>query len=399
MRNQTEGIYVVLFLTVSILIILLSFYALTYNYNQNIVFGRFTSLSTLSNYLLGYLQTALTQEGYARSYEAGTSGWGKENWASFPPQCILPQPCENAIRYYNNLLTSGFASLISYGEQYLFEYKYYFPYNISFNFSNNYRAGILGTCDDIVSGKYNYNFPVYVQGVYINITGPSSGSIIPYASTSNITNNPAFYLYNLAYQFSLEEFPECSFQDCVNILFNNVTTNNCARRFEQFSNNPDIQCNETIIPHKCVDIPLCEICLYPRAIACRVILKCSDNRYNVYFNGNTYPQSITITSIVFYANVTNKYYLNCIYSCTETSKSCTLKDQKYSCSAINGCGNISISREGSKTILYYYSISYECYMCIIGGGDCSVCLPGQCLNNPKCPETIPFPEECIKDHL
>jgi len=411
MKNQTEIIYAVLFLTVSILIILLSFYALTYNYNQNVVFGRFTSLSTLSNYLLGYLQTALTQEGYAKSYVAGTSGWGKENWASFPPQCILPQPCENAIQYYNNLLTSGFTSLISFGEQYLSAYKYYYPYNISFNFSNNYRAGILGTCDDIYSGKYNYNFPVYVKGVYINITGPSSGSIIPYASISNITNNPAFYLYNLAYHFSLEEFPDCSFHDCVNTLYNNGTTDNCARRFEQFSNNPDIKCNETIIPYKCVDIPLCEICLYPKEIACRVILKCSDNRYNVYYNGNIYPQSITITSIVFYENVTNKYYLNCIYECvgiynetnkTAISKSCTLQDKKYSCSSINGCGNVDKKLEDSKIIFtfpYYYSIPVECYMCIIGGEKCPVCLPGQCPNNPTCPETIPFPEECIKDYL
>jgi hypothetical protein len=218
-------------------------------------------------------------------------------------------------------------------------------------------------------------------------------------------------LYNLAYQFSLEEFPECSFQDCVNTLYKNGATDNCARGFEQFSNNPDIKCNETVISYECVDIPLCKICLYPKEIACRVILKCSDNRYNVYYNGNTYPQSITITSIVFYENVTNKYYLNCIYSCTgvynETnkaaiSKSCTLQDQKYSCSSIDGCGNVNKKREDSKIIFtfpYYYSIPIECYMCIIGGEECPVCLPGQCPNNPTCPETIPFPEECIKDYL
>jgi hypothetical protein len=407
MRNQVEVIYVVLFLTIAILIILLSFYALTYNYNQNIVFNRFTSLSTLSNYFLGYLQTLLTQEGYAESYVAGTNGWGNEEWASFPYGCILPQPCQNAIQYYNNLLTSGYETLLTLGDQYLTEYQYYYPYNISFNFSNNYQAGILGDCSDITSGEYNYNFPVYVQGLYINITGPSSGSIIPYASTSNITNNPAFYLYNLAYQFSQNgNFSECSYQDCLNTLNNNPTYT-CAQDFEQFSNNPNIQCNETIIPYQCTDIPSCQICLNPEEIACKVILKCSDNQYNVYYDGNTYPQSIIITSIVFYENVTNQYYLNCVYNCTEIynltsnqiiSQSCTLESQQYSCSPQNGCGNVNKNQQDNEliyTFQYYYPIPIECYTCILGGEQCPVCLPGQCPNNQECPENINFPAECV----
>jgi hypothetical protein len=408
MRNQVEVIYVVLFLTIAILIILLSFYALTYNYNQNIVFNRFISLSTLSNYFLGYLQTLLTQEGYAESYAAGTNGWGKEEWASYPYGYILPQPCQNAIQYYNNLLTSGYETLLTFGEQYLTTYQYYYPYNISFNFSNNYQAGILGDCSNITSGEYNYNFPVYVQGLYINITGPSSGSIIPYASTSNITNNPAFYLYNLAYQFSQNgEFSECSYQDCLNTLYNSPTYN-CAQKFEQFSNNPNIQCNETVIPYQCEDIPSCQIYLNPKETACEVILKCSDNQYNVYYNGNTYPQSITITSIVFYENITNQYYLNCIYDCTETynltsnqviSKSCTLESQQYSCSPQNGCGNVNTNQQDNEltyTFQYYYSIPIQCYMCIIGGEQCPACLPGECPNNQACPETINFPYECVQ---
>jgi hypothetical protein len=408
MKNQVEVIYVVLFLTIAILIILLSFYALTYNYNQNIVFNRFTSLSTLSNYFLGYLQTLLTQEGYAESYVAGTNGWGKEEWASYPPGCILPQPCQNALQYYNNLLTSGYESLLYFGKQYLAAYKYYYPYNISFNFSNNYQAGIIGDCSNITSGEYNYNFPIYVQGLYINITGPSSGSIIPYASTSNITNNPAFYLYNLAYQFSQSgEFSECSFQDCYNELYNNISTNNCAQAFEQFSNNPYIQCNETIIPYQCIDLPLCKACLYPWEIACRVILKCSDNQYNVYYNGNTYPQKIIITSIVFYENVTNQYYLICEYNCTENynltnnqviSQNCTLESQYYSCTPLNGCGNVNTTQQDCEityTFPYYYSIPIECYICIIGSAPCPVCLPGECPYNPTCPETIPFPNQCV----
>jgi len=407
MRNQTEIIYVVLFLTIAILIILLSFYALTYNYNQNIVFNRFTSLSTLSNYFLGYLQTLLTQESYAESYLAGTNGWGKENWASYPYGCILPQSCQNAIQYYNNLLTSGYQTLLTFGEQYLTAYQYYYPYNISFNFSNNYQAGIFGDCNNIISGEYNYNFPVYVQGLYINITGPSSGSIIPYASTSNITNNPAFYLYNLAYQFSQNgDFSECSYQDCSNALNNNPTYT-CAQDFEQFSNDPNIQCNETIIPYQCVNIPLCQICLYPQEIACRVILKCSDNQYNVYYNGNTYPQTISITSIVFYENITNQYYLNCVYDCTEVynstskqiiSQSCTLENQQYSCTPQSGCGNLNTNQQNNEVIYtfqYYYSISIQCYMCIIGGQQCPACLLGQCPNNPTCPENINFPNECV----
>jgi len=412
MRNQIESVYVVLFLTVAILIILLSFYALTYNYNQNIVFNRFTSLSTLSNYFLGYLQTVLTQEGYSESYVAGTNGWGNETWASFPPECgFFPQSCQNAIQYYNNLLTSGIGSLISYGEQYLSAYQYYYPYNISFNFSNNYQAGIIGDCSNITFGEYNYNFPVYVQGIYINITGPSSGSIIPYAVTSNITNNPAFYLYNLAYQFSQNgDFSGCSYQDCSNMVNNDQTTYTCAQDFEQFSNDPNIQCNETIIPYQCTNIPSCEACLYPQGIACRVILKCSDNQYNVYYNGNTYPQTITITSIVFYENVTNQYYLNCIYSCTEIynttsnqviSQSCTLENQQYSCSSQNGCGNVNINQQGSEEIFtfpYYTSTQVECYTCIIGGQQCPVCLPGQC-PNPTCPATISFPDECIQQYI
>jgi len=372
---------------------------LTYNYNQNIVFNRFTSLSTLSNYFLGYLQTLLAQEGYAESYVAGTNGWGKEEWSSFPYGCILPQPCQNAIQYYNNLLTSGYQTLLTFGEQYLTAYQYYYPYNISFNFSNNYQAGIIGDCNNIISGEYNYNFPIYVQGLYINITGPSSGSIIPYASISNITNNPAFYLYNLAYQFSQNgEFSECSYQDCLNTLNSNPTYT-CAQDFEQFSNDPNIQCNETIIPYQSTEI------------ACRVILKCYDNQYNVYYNGNIYPQSITITSIVFHENVTNQYYLNCIYSCTEiyntTSnqviyKSCTLENQQYSCSSQNDCSNVNINQQGSEeifTFLYYTSTSVECYTCISSGQQYPVCLPGQCPNNPTCPETISFPNECIQQYI
>jgi len=411
MRNQVEIIYVVLFLTVAILIIILSFYALTYNYNQNTVFNRFTSLSTLSNYFLGYLQTLLTQEGYSESYVAETNGWGNEEWASYPYGCILPQPCQNAIQYYNNLLTSGYQTLLTFGEQYLTAYQYYYPYNISFNFSNNYQAGIFGDCNNIISGEYDYNFPVYVQGLYINITGPSSGSIIPYSSTSNITDNPAFYLYNLAYQFSQNgNFSECSYQDCLNTLNNNPTYI-CAQNFEQFSNNPNIQCNETIIPYQCTDIPLCQICLNPEEIACKVILKCSDNQYNVYYNGNTYPQSITITSIVFYENVTNQYYLNCVYDCTEIynltsnqiiSRSCTLESQQYSCSPQNGCGNVNKNQQDNEliyTFQYYYPIPIECYACILGGEQCPVCLPGECPNNPTCPETISFPNECIQQYI
>jgi len=408
MRNQIETIYVVLFLTIAILIILLTFYALTYNYNQNIVFNRFTSLSTLSNYFLGYLQTLLTQEGYAESYVAGTNGWGKENWASYPYGCILPQSCQNALQYYNNLLTSGYQTLLTFGNQYLTSYQYYYPYNISFNFSNNYQAGIFGDCNNIFSGEYNYNFPVYVQGLYINITGPSSGSIIPYVSTSNITNNPAFYLYNLAYQFSQNgDFSDCSYQDCLNTL-NNNPTDTCAQEFKQFSNDPNIQCNETIIPYQCENIPLCQICLNPQEIACKVILQCSDNQYSVYYNGNAYPQTITTTSIVFYENVTNQYYLNCVYDCTETynltsnqviSQRCTLENQQYSCSTQNGCGNVNTNQQNNElihTFQYYKSFSIECYTCIIGGQQCPVCLPGECPNNPTCPETIPFPNECIQ---
>ncbi|MCG2867833.1 MAG: hypothetical protein L7G90_00350 [Candidatus Nanopusillus sp.] len=409
MRNQLETVYVVLFLTIAILIILLSFYALTYNYNQNIVFNRFTSLSTLSNYFLGYLQTALTQEGYVESYIAGTNGWGEEEWASYPYGCILPQSCQNAIQYYNNLLTSGYETLLSFGEQYLSAYQYYYPYNISFNFSNNYQAGILGDCNNITSGEYNYNFPVYAQGLYINIIGPSSGSIIPYSVTSNITNNPAFYLYNLAYQFSQNgEFSECSYQDCSNTLNNNPTYT-CAQEFEQFSNNPNIQCNETIIPYQCINIPSCQICLNPQGIACKVILKCSDNQYNVYYNGNTYPQTITITSIVFYENVTNQYYLNCTYNCIEIynltnnqviSQSCTLENQQYSCSPLQSeCGSVSTTQQNSEEIFtfqYYYSIPVECYMCIIGGHQCPACLPGECPD--QCPLTISFPSECIQQN-
>ncbi|MCG2869008.1 MAG: hypothetical protein L7H07_02980 [Candidatus Nanopusillus sp.] len=409
MRNQLETVYVVLFLTIAILIILLSFYALTYNYNQNIVFNRFTSLSTLSNYFLGYLQTALTQEGYVESYIAGTNGWGEEEWASYPYGCILPQSCQNAIQYYNNLLTSGYETLLSFGEQYLSAYQYYYPYNISFNFSNNYQAGILGDCNNITSGEYNYNFPVYAQGLYINIIGPSSGSIIPYSVTSNITNNPAFYLYNLAYQFSQNgEFSECSYQDCSNTLNNNPTYT-CAQEFEQFSNNPYIQCNETIISYQCINIPSCQICLNPQGIACKVILKCSDNQYNVYYNGNTYPQTITITSIVFYENVTNQYYLNCTYNCIEIynltnnqviSQSCTLENQQYSCSPLQSeCGSISTTQQNSEEIFtfqYYYSILVNCYTCIIGGHQCPACLPGECPD--QCPETISFPSECIQQN-
>jgi len=408
MRNQTESIYVVLFLTVSILIILLSFYALTYSYNQNIVFGRFTSLSTLSNYLLGYLQTALTQEGYARSYEAGVNGWGQEIWASYPSHCALPPSCEDAVRYYNNLLTSGFARLISVGGQFMTAYKYYFPYNISFNFSNYYEAAILGTykndvsevCSKVNSGEYDYNFPIYVNGVYINVFEPSSGSNIPYSSTANITNNPAFYLYKLAYEFSLSRFSKCSLEDCKSLLYTGNSSDTCARDFEALSGNPEIKCNETIFTYPCRAVPECKKCLFPQGLACKVVLRCSDNRYNVYYSGNTYPQTISITSAVFYQNVTIRYYLNCEYDCSgeyyqsnkSSSITCKLINDYYSCAPMHGYSNITKSKEGSKIKFnssYSYSIEIVCSYCKVEEVDeCPMCKIGGCLYTPTCPKTI-----------
>jgi len=423
MRNQTESIYVVLFLTVSILIILLSFYALTYNYNQNVVFGRFTSLSTLSNYLLGYLQTALTQEGYARSYEAGTTGWGQEFWASYPPQCIQPPSCEEAVRYYNNLLTSGFARLISSGGLFMSAYKYYFPYNISFNFSNYYKAAILGTygddvsevCSKVYSGEYQYNFPIHVNGVYINVVEPSSGSNIPYSSTANITNNPAFYLYMLAYEFSSSsKFSKCSLEDCKKLLNYGILDDTCARDFESLSGNPEIKCNETIFTYPCRSVPECKKCIIPFGIACKVVLKCSDNRYNVYYNGNTYPQTIAIASAVFYQNITIRYYLNCEYECSgvynQTNKSlsitCNLISSNYSCTPMKkGCGAITESKDDSKikfNFSYYYPVEITCFYCGVEEVDeCPLCKIGECLlrgqaDKHKCPGTI-LPRECISN--
>jgi hypothetical protein len=434
MRNQVEIIYVVVFLTVAILIILLAFYALTYNNNQNLIFNRFTSLSTLSNYFIGNLQTLLTQEGYASSYIAGTNGWGKDEWASFPPQCMQPQPCQAAVDYYNKLLTSGIRNLLDYEERYLYIYQYYYPYNISFNFSNNYGAGLIGDCNAITSGQYNYNFSVYVQGLYLDINGPSSGSIIPFESTSNITNNPAFYLYNLAYKFSQEDFSQCSLQDCLNTLYNNGSTDNCAQDFEQFSNDPNIQCKEAVIPYPCRDIPLCQPCLFPRAAACRVVLKCSDNQYNVYVNGFSLPQSIVISSVVFYENISVRYYLQCTYNCTaifnatnnqSIYKNCTLTDYETGCSPFpSGCNNLNVSQmnvsqlnlsqlnisnlninqNGSVTVYtfqYYNSSEVQCFGCVIGSPPCNICQPDICLNNgpPPCPETIPFPDECLQQPI
>jgi len=434
MRNQVEIIYVVVFLTVAILIILLAFYALTYNNNQNLIFNRFTSLSTLSNYFIGNLQTLLTQEGYASSYIAGTNGWGKDEWASFPPKCLQPQPCQAAVQYYNELLTSRIRNLLDYEKRYLYIYQYYYPYNISFNFSNNYGAGLIGDCNDITSGQYNYNFPVYVQGLYLDINGPSSGSIIPFESTSNITNNPAFYLYNLAYQFSQSgEFSQCSYQDCLNTLNNNPTYT-CAQKFEQFSNDPNIQCKEAVIPYPCRDIPLCQPCLFPRAAACKVVLKCSDNQYNVYVNGLSLPQSIVISSVVFYENISVLYYLQCTYNCTaifnatnnqSIYKNCTLTDYEAGCSPFpSGCNNLNVSQmnvsqlnlsqlnisnlninqNGTVTVYtfqYYNSTEVRCYGCVIGSPPCNICRPDICLNNgpPPCPKTIPFPDECLQQPL
>ena len=451
MRNQIESIYVILFLIVSILIILLSFYALTYSYNENVVFGRFTSLSTLSNYLLGYLQTALVQEGYARSYDAGINSWGKEFWASYPPQCASPPPCEAAVEFYNNLLTSGYARLISIGGQLMSAYKYYFPYSISFNFSNYYKAAILGTykngtykddvsevCSKVNSGEYDYNFPIYVDGVYIDVVEPSSGSIIPYSSTANITNNPAFYLYKLAYEFSYSVFPKCSLEDCKALLYTGTPSDTCAREFESFSGNPEIKCNETIFTYPCKNVPECKRCSW--SLACKVILRCSDHRYNVYYNGNTYPQTIAIASAVLYQNITIRYYLNCEYECSgvydeknkNLSIACKLVGSSYSCAQQKkGCGNItnitkikkdsemelakfipfkdkitfSESNESSKikfTYSYHYSIEIVCSYCRVEEieTDCPLCLPGRC--PPRaCPAIVSLsgssPEDLKKD--
>ena len=82
------------------------------------------------------------------------------------------------------------------------------------------------------------------------------------------------------------------------------------------------------------------------------------------------------------------------------SQNCTLENQQYSCSPLqNECGSVSTTQQNSSeeifTFQYYYSILVNCYTCIIGGQQCPACLPGECPDNLKCPETISFPNECV----
>ncbi|MGC9079950.1 MAG: hypothetical protein ACP5G1_04390, partial [Nanopusillaceae archaeon] len=84
MKNQAEIVYVILFLALIIIVILLTFYSLSFQYRQNQVFVRYTSSVTLSNYLLGYLYTSLIQQGYSNSYLAGITSWNDSFWASVP---------------------------------------------------------------------------------------------------------------------------------------------------------------------------------------------------------------------------------------------------------------------------------------------------------------------------
>ncbi|MGC9132958.1 MAG: hypothetical protein ACP5GJ_00950 [Nanopusillaceae archaeon] len=403
MKSQAEIIYTILFLALIIIVILLTFYSLSFQYKQNQVFVRYTSSITLSNYFLGYLYTSLIQQGYSSSYLAGVTSWNDTFWASVPEGCNLPPSCQQALNYYNNLLTINYESVISYGLTNLQALNFYYPYSITVNFTNNYNASIIGNCSEINSGEYNYYFPIQANGLTIITTSNSSGSYIPFNISVNITNNPAFYLYNLSYSFSISGvFSQCSLQDCINALEGKSPQNTCAQIFEQMSNNPYIKCNESITKYQC-DLPYATcntVCQYPQGIACIIGLYCEDTQYNVYFLGKTKPQSIYISSVVYYQNVTQYAYKICEYQCeyqinttnneiiTPLPLTCNLTNAQNSCNSQEGCGTSQIiSKENNtKTIefTYYESIPAQCYVCWINV---------QCGCNLNCAEGVICPSQ------
>ena len=406
MKNQAEIAYVILFLSLIIIVILLTFYALSLQYKQNQIFVRYTSLSTISNYFLGYLYTAFIQQGYSNSYIAGTSSWNKTYWASFPNYCQFPPSCNHALNYYNFLLTTNYEDILTYGLTNLLKLNIYYPYNINLNFTNNYNASIVGDCSEIESGEYNYYFPIQVSGINLIIGSNSSGSLIPYNVTVNITNNPAFYLYNEGVQFSYSEFPQCSFIDCANAL-EGIQSDTCAQAFEQFTGNPYIVCNESIqVINTCL-IP-CKTCVQQN-IACIVTISCKDTQYNVYYNGNTYPQTLTISSVVYNTNVTYPAYLICYYQCkyvfnttngNTISNTCNLVNQQPSCSPENALicnGNSQSDDEETVNYQYIFSIPYICSACVLGGAVCACQTP--CPPPVQCPQTISpsTPTQCISN--
>ncbi|BFI73449.1 hypothetical protein YN1_4360 [Nanoarchaeota archaeon] len=407
MKNQIEIIYVILFLSIIIIIILLTFYTLSLRYQQNQVFVRYNSLNTISDYFLGYLYTSFIQQSYSTSYFAGETSWGQQEWSSYPPGCIVPPSCNEALGYFNRLLTGDYEANLYSSFNDLSELNLYYPYNVNFTFTDNYEAGIIGDCNEITSGQYNYDFPVQVTGVNIIINSSSTGSLIPFAVTANIINNPAFYLYNEGVQFAYTIFPYTSFQDCQNVLSGSYSSDISAQAFEEFTGNPYIQCSESIqTPNECY-IP-CQVCVN-RNIACVVSISCTDSQYNVYYDGNEFPQIITISSVVYNENITYNAYLNCIYDCQYIynattgaliSNTCNLAQQKPSCSSQSGITCNGNSENNDEIIVNYQYIDYYpyvCSKCVLGGGVFCGCQEPVCQPPFQCPETItpPTPNECI----
>ncbi|BBL45280.1 hypothetical protein MJ1_0105 [Nanobdella aerobiophila] len=409
MRNQIEFIYVLLFIAFITVIIILSFVSISLSSKQNEIFIRFTSSVTLTDYFLGYINTLITQQAYTQSYIAGLNSWGKEYWAAYPEACGAPQSCQAALNYYSNLTEEGIATNIYNSIYDLEKLQYYYPYNIETNISTNYYAGVLGSCNNIEAGNYNYEYPVYVTGIYLTVYNNNSEYIYPYSANQTVSDNPAFYLYNEGVQFSQSgEFSQCSFVDCANALNNNFI-NTCAQNFEQFTNNPYIKCNESIeTPNLCS--ASCPYTCIAQNTACIITLSCEDTQYNIYYNGNTVPQKININSIVYQNNDTYTAHKICDYSCTYTynlttgqviSSSCTLNNNQDSCNSNNNiiCGSSS-SKNGEGTINYnyIYSISNTCSACVLGTYcGCDQSLAQECVQSISCPATItpPTPTSCI----
>ncbi|MGC9079329.1 MAG: hypothetical protein ACP5G1_01175 [Nanopusillaceae archaeon] len=400
MRLQNEILYAILFLSLIISVVVLVFFALTLSYKQNEVFIRYTSVNTLVNYFLGYMSTLIQQQAYTQSYNAGTNSWNQSYWASVPYGCHMPPECPDAMSFYNKLLMEGIMEESNIGMLNLYQEKYYYPFNVNLNFSDQYIAGIIGSCQNVNSGEYDYWFPIGVNGIYINVTSPNTGAIYPYLYSFNVTNNPAFYLYRNAYDFSLSgEFSDCSYVDCVNTLLGSPTYT-CKDSFENFVGNPAVKCNESIIPYQC-KVPLnCDkYCWYPIGIACIITLSCEHTDYNVYYNGVTLPQRITFSSIVYYQNVTQYAYKICEYKCeykvnkttgkpiTPLPLTCKLNNQWEDCDPLDGCGSSSVVSEDTdtKTIEFLYYVSYR--------RDCIICwINVRCECNPDCAKDIQCPD-------
>ncbi len=393
MRNQSEFLYVLLFLSIAGVIIILSFLSLTYFSRQQINIIKFDSLNTITNYFLGYLKIAFTQKAYVESRTSGLQGWGKNIWA-YVPCSVNPPSCEEAVKYYNENLKNALQGSLELGIDKINNEKIYYPYNFRINFTSNYSTYIVGKCSDIYRGKYDYYFYTAVEGIKFTINSSDASSIFDWKYIINVTDNPALFLYRKAYEFTVEGYlSQCSIEDCINaVVSGNRDQRGCAISFEQFVNDPDVKCNEFVYVFDACKKPCKELC-HPENLRCTIRLLCNHTGYNVLFNGILFPQAISFGANVYAANDTVTLYQSCVYNCTIVVDNTTKKVIESLCKHIDTIGPVCYptpdgpedtkKREENGKIIYtckyYIRKSWQVSCCpIVGCPDCCPSDPLPC---------------------